>query len=421
MSIVVLVILLLITNMSTRNILTGFVSSRLELDAQRVLDSLVLTPNTFEIRRTQLNPVYSIAYSGHYYSVQLNTKQLHSQSLKGAGLPIIKSTRATITHDVQGPKNQRLIIWSKAYQKDGQVIAISIAENMSQLIKERKRFSLLFLGVGIIGFFLMLFILRLIIRWLFKHLDRSHQEIRQIASGDLQQLSEDVPAEIYPLVTEFNRSLSMMQQRMDRSRNSLGNLAHALKTPLSVLIQELESDEINPEKAKSQTQRICQLTERELKRARMAGVGNTAQRFDPREELPTLINVLKQAHQKEQLLINLTIAEEISVFGDREDMLELLGNLLDNAYKWANNQVDISLSSENNMIKIIIEDDGTGIDPAELKRLTQRGTRIDESIEGHGLGLAISKDIVKLYGGTLHFEQAKTLSGLSVCLSLPSR
>jgi signal transduction histidine kinase len=419
-SIVVLLILLIITNLSTRSILTDFVSSRLELDSKRILDSLIIQPNTFKVRWRQLNPIYNVPNSGHYYIVQHNDEQLFSPSLKDARIPIINSAEPTIIHDVQGPEEQHLIIWSKTYQKNSQTIVISVAENMNQLMQERKRFTLLFLAVGIIGFILMLFILRLVIRRLFKHLDRSRQEIRQISAGELQQLSEDVPEEIYPLVTEFNRSLSMMQQRMERSRNSLGNLAHALKTPLSLLMQQLENENIEPQKAKKQAERIRQLTERELKRARMAGLGNTTQRFDPREELPTLINVLKQAHQKEQLLINLTIAEEISVFGDREDMLELLGNLLDNAYKWANNQVDILLSSENNMIKIIIEDDGTGIDPAELKSLTQRGTRIDESIEGHGLGLAISKDIVKLYGGTLHFEQAKTLSGLSVCLSLPN-
>ena len=420
-SIVVLLILLLITNLSTRSILTDFVSSRLELDAKRILDSLVVEADTFKVRWRQLNPVYNTPNSGHYYMVQHNDKKLFSPSLKETPVPIIKSAEPTVLHDVSGPAEQHLIIWSKTFKKNNQMIIISVAENMNQLMQERKRFTLLFLAVGIIGFILMLFTLRLIIRRLFKHLDNSRQEIRQIAAGERQQLSEDVPTEIYPLVTEFNHSLSIMQQRMERSRNSLGNLAHALKTPLSLLMQQLENENIDPQKAKNQAERIRQLTERELKRARMAGLGNTTQRFDPRNELPTLITVLKQAHQKEQLHINLSIGKDITVFGDREDMLELFGNLLDNACKWANQQVDISLLSENNVIKVMIEDDGTGIDPTKLESLTQRGTRIDESTEGHGLGLAISKDIVKLYGGSLHFKQAKTLSGLLVCVSLPSR
>ncbi len=418
-SILVLLILLLITNLSTRSILTDFVSSRLALDAQRILDSLIIKKDVLAIREGQLNPVYNTPNSGHYYRVQGTDKQLLSTSLNNTTLPIIDTLEPTIIHDIPGPENQHLILWSKAYKKNGQTIVVSVAENMSQLMLERKRFTLLFLVVGIIGVILMLLILKLIVRRLFKHLDKSRQEIRQIASGERQLLSENVPTEIYPLVTEFNHSLSMMQQRMERSRNALGNLAHALKTPLSLLLQQLENEKINPENAKNQAERIRQLTERELKRARMAGMGNTTQRFDPREELPILIKVLKQAHQKEALQINLSITEDISIFGDREDMLELFGNLLDNACKWANSQIDISFSSENNSINVSIEDDGKGSAPSKLNSLTQRGTRIDESIEGHGLGLAICKDIVKLYEGTLHFEQAKKLSGLLVCLSLP--
>ncbi len=423
----ILLSLVLIANFSTKSLLEEFVTSRLELDAERLLNTLDINNKYPKVRYGRINPVYTSPNSGHYYAIKLSQSSdvLFSPSLNGKKLIIpddseLKHNAPTIVHDALGPEGQHLIIWTKAYNKNGQGVVISIAEDMSLLMKNRQHFSLLFIFMGVIGFLLMLVLQHFVIRRLFKHLDNSRQEIKQIESGERQQLSEDVPAEIYPLVKEFNHSLSLMQQRMERSRNSLGNLAHALKTPLSLLMQQLDS-EIDLPQAKRQAERIRQLTERELKRARMAGLGNTTQRFDPREELPTLIDVLKQAHQKTELEVTLNIADSIGVFGDREDMLELLGNLMDNAYKWAESQVSISLRNDktNKNIIIKIEDDGAGQKAKELEKLTQRGVRLDETIEGHGLGLAICKDIVKLYAGTIQFDRSEKLGGFLVEITLP--
>jgi signal transduction histidine kinase len=437
LAIVLLLILLglmMVANLSTRSLLQEFVTSRLELDAERLLDTLDTSAKYPKVKWGRLNPIYSNANSGHYYAIKLNgitnrkSNILFSPSLQGEKLPIpidseLKHNKPTIVHDVSGPQGQHLIIWTKAYNKDGRGIIISIAADMSLLMKNRQHFTLLFIAIGVIGFFLILALQRFVIHRLFKHLDKSRQEIPQIESGDLQQLSEDVPTEIYPLVKEFNHSLSLMQQRMERSRNSLGNLAHALKTPLSLLVQQLDRGESEEDitQAKRQAERIRQLTDRELKRARLAGLGNTTQRFDPSEELPTLIEVLKQAHQKADLKVSIDIEETIKLFGDREDMLELMGNLMDNAYKWAKSQISLSfvIDQKQKNINIIIEDDGAGKTTQELEHLAQRGVRLDESVEGHGLGLAICNDIIKLYAGSIHFSQSKELGGFQVEVNLP--
>ncbi len=432
LAIVLLLILLglvIVANLSTRSLLEEFVTSRLELDAKRLLDTLDTSIQSIKVRKGKINPVYNTPYSGHYYVIKLNggLNVLLSPSLQNEKplTPLdseLEHNKPTVEHDVPGPKGQHLIIWTKAYNKNGQGITISIAEDMSLLMKNRQYFSLLFISIGVIGFFLMLALQRFVIRRLFKHLDKSRQEIQQIESGKRQQLSEDVPTEIYPLVKEFNYSLSLMQQRMERSRNSLGNLAHALKTPLSLLMQQLDSNgEKNLELAKHQAERICQLTNRELKRARLAGLGNTTERFDPREELSTLIEVLKQAHQRSDLEVSLDIDEAIKLFGDREDMLELMGNLMDNAYKWAKSQVKLSVNIDKKQkeINITVEDDGAGKSIQELEQLAQRGVRLDESVEGHGLGLAICNDIVKLYGGSIYFNQSEKLGGFKVKVNLP--
>ena len=215
-----------------------------------------------------------------------------------------------------------------------------------------------------------------------------------------------------------------MAQRLERSRNALGNLAHALKGPLNLLVHYFDCDEdpANPtqkKQAKTQVERIRQLMERELKHARLVGRGSHAHLFNPHTELPDLVRVLLQVHRGKSLEINTHADKGAPAFGDREDMLELLGNLLDNACKWATSNVSCSLSGEER-IRILVEDDGDGLSDTDIERLTQRGTRLDETIEGHGLGLAISKDIVKLYNGRIHFGRSTELGGLQVQIILPN-
>jgi signal transduction histidine kinase len=432
--IIILFGLLIIANVSTRNLLQNFVSSRLEHDAKHLLETLKIDSNPARIRWRRINPIYNKPNSGHYYVISIKDGQgketlLRSPSLQQRNLPTITQKQLfEIIHDVSGPQNQRLIVWSKQYDKKGQQVTISVAEDMRVLMEKRHHFRLLFLVLAGVGFLLILVLQRFVIHRLFKHLDQTRQEIKKIESGNCQQLSEQVPTEIYPLVKEFNHSLSLMQQRLERSRNALGNLAHALKTPLSILMQQLDNKDttLNKvhqqrlEQAKKQAERIHQLMERELKRARMAGLGNTVQRFNPHEDLVILTKVLKRSHSKQGLQITLLIAPEVTHFGDREDMLELLGNLLDNACKWASSHVICTLSGEKS-IKIMIEDDGLGRSDKEIINLTQRGVRVDESIQGHGLGLAICKDIVKLYGGSIHFGKSKVLGGFLVDVLLPNK
>ncbi len=283
-----------------------------------------------------------------------------------------------------------------------------------------RRFKWLFPLLAAVGIALILVIQGIVIRRTFRRLDHIRAELQQLEAGNINKLNEVVPVEIYPIIKEFNHLLSLMQERLERSRNALGNLAHALKTPLNLLTQHLDADisATGHQQAQLQAERIRQLTERELKRARMAGLGNTTQRFDPRVELPVLVDVLAQVHHKSARCITLDIAPTITRFGDREDMLELLGNLLDNACKWAQEQVRCQISSVAGRVQISVEDDGRGRTEVELQYMTARGVRLDESVEGHGLGLSICKDITKLYGGSLVFERSTRLGGVRVTVTL---
>ena len=134
--------------------------------------------------------------------------------------------------------------------------------------------------------------------------------------------------------------------------------------------------------------------------------------------MPDLIGVLKQSHRGKNLKILCSGAENVNGFGDREDMLELIGNVLDNACKWAKSEVHCGFADAQSY-QVTIEDDGKGLSDAQLDTLAQRGVRLDESVEGSGLGLAIARDIVSLYGGALRFDISKALGGLRVRIILP--
>lgn len=282
-----------------------------------------------------------------------------------------------------------------------------------------QRFKWLFPVLASLGVGVILLAQRHALRRAFRELDHLRTQLQEVGDGSRQRLQENVPSEILPLVQGFNRQLSQLQERLERSRHALGNLAHALKNPLNLLVQQLAQQPASPpfQLAQQQAERIRQLMERELKRARLAGQGNTTQRFDPHTELPVLVNVLQQIHAAHACRIDLAMPTSLRPFADREDMLELCGNLLDNACKWAKTQVRCSLHQQGKTLSIIVDDDGAGLPPEAREQLAQRGVRLDEAVAGHGLGLAICQDIVKLYGGSLAFADSP-LGGLRVTASL---
>jgi signal transduction histidine kinase len=413
-------------NQSIRALTEDFVISRLEHDAESLLMALAMESGELQIRKQRITQIYHQPLSGHYYMIRLdNGKAITSRSLWDQSLPIrpLMLGETSESH-VIGPAGQQLLVWAKGFEKLGQQITVAVAEDLSSIQQARDRFMRYFALLALGGLILLIFLQTGLIRRSFRRLETVREDIRHLEQGKKNKLSEDVPMEILPLVQEFNHLLGLLSQRLDRSRNALGNLAHALKGPLNLLLQYFDrptdNDLLHRQQARNQVERVRQLMERELKRARLAGSGIQRQHFDPHRELPDLIAVLKQVYRAPQLQIQYAIDPAVSTFGDREDMLELFGNLLDNACKWAKQKVTCQISG-NARVEILVQDDGKGLSVQELDKLTQRGTRLDETVQGHGLGLAISKDIVKLYGGRLEFGRAAELGGLRVKVSLPQQ
>ena len=403
-----------------------FVASRLEHDAEALLGALKISPQQLKVRPARVNQIYQQPFSGHYYVVSLQDgRQAISRSLWDYHLetPRLSPGERKRLH-LDGPDDQRLLVWIGGYRKKNLDLTLTVAEDITHIGAMRDRFQINFALLSLTGLGFLLLLQRWVVRKSFFKLESLRGEIHRFAKEGGQQLNEDVPQEIRPLVQEFNRLLQLLTLRNERSRNALGNLAHALKGPLNLLGRYFDqppprSDSQAEETAKTQAERIRLLIERELKRARMAGMGTPSQRFDPRQDLDDLIAVVGQVHQARQVTVETRVDPGLSLFGDREDMFELIGNLLDNAYKWGRQTVRVSLSGETDL-EISVEDDGEGLTDGDLERLTQRGSRLDESVEGHGLGLSIALDIAKLYGGAIQFDRSPNLGGLRVRVRLRS-
>jgi len=205
---------------------------------------------------------------------------------------------------------------------------------------------------------------------------------------------------------------------LQRSRHAVADLAHTLKTPLTVLQQLNREPSIQeqPELSRSMLLQITnmqRMIDRVLKRARLAGTGSTKLKFNITQELPQLIKALQRMYRDKHLSIEYYAPPSGTLPIDREDMLELVGNLLDNACKWANSTIRLTLTI-NYVVSVMIEDDGPGVSEKNLITLAERGTRLDEEVSGTGLGLAIARLITEQHSGHLHLRRSTNLGGLCV-------
>jgi signal transduction histidine kinase len=415
--------LLWLGSLAVREVTEGYVLTRLQHDSEALLGHLAVDPQgRLQLANGGLSPVYQQPLSGHYYVIADADTQLTSRSLWDEQLPI-GALPAGQSHTLRlhGPGDQQLLVLSSGYLKQGRPLTLLVAEDTAPLQGRIARYRLLLGGLFVVLAGALLLAVRLLLRRGFQPLHRAQAELRQVADGRQPQLDETVPDEIRPLVHELNHLLRLLAQRLERSRNALGNLAHSLKTPLSLLTQDLDQPEVDEHRRQAalvQLGRIRDLVDRELRRARIAGSGTAGQRFDARAELPALREVLLRVYTDRRLTIDWDTLPDDPLPADREDVLELLGNLLDNACKWADGRVRLAISRDDRLTRICVEDDGPGVGEDQLAGLTGRGKRLDEAREGHGLGLAIARDIIELYGGELQLDRSPDLGGLRVQASL---
>ncbi|HWU82882.1 MAG TPA: sensor histidine kinase [Methylophilaceae bacterium] len=372
----------------------------------------------------RMGAIYQRPFSGHYYLLSTSREQVLSRSLWDTDLavPRLPAGQRAILR-VTGPEHQTLMVAAQGFLKDGHPLTIAIATDLSEHEASLKRFQWQYAGISALGFILLVLLQRHILRRALRPLQALRAQMARLEQGETTQLDFDGPQEIRPLVMEFNRLLAGMERRAIRARTAVGNLAHALKTRLALLNQAATRDELDalPQlraEILDATEAMHGTVEYELKRARLIGNLRPGRQLALSADIARLAETLRAIYMQRNISLIWEVAPQTALHGDQEDMLELLGNLLDNACKWCRQQVVLTVTGRDTVI-FVIEDDGPGCSPEAMGKLTQRGFRADESLPGSGLGLAIVHDIVDAYGGTLHFGRSAALGGLRVEIRLP--
>jgi signal transduction histidine kinase len=373
-----------------------------------------------------VEPVYQQPRSGSYFEVLIDGQSfVRSLSLDGMALARPDLAGATIVDfRALGPAQQQLVVLALTRPVQGHAISVFVAEETSTTNSEIRRLSGWALLVLVLLLPAALWLQALAVRRALQPLQALREELREVAAEQHTQITGEVPLEIKPLVDEINRLLVLLQMRMHHSRTALGNLAHALKTPLAVLVRAAEQPEVPEHIARQldeQASAIRMRLERELRRARLAGPAapGAGAHFNPATELPGLVQVLRSIHRNKPIKLDVDACDKLLPL-DREDMLELVGNLADNACKWARARVRIDAQvTPEGAFELCVADDGPGCNESEAQAIVGRGTRLDESVAGHGLGLAIVRDIVNLYGGRLRIAADEAYGGMGVRVTLP--
>jgi signal transduction histidine kinase len=245
-----------------------------------------------------------------------------------------------------------------------------------------------------------------------------------VRDGRQQTVTGSYPSEVQPLVDDLNSLLEQRDRAVRRAQAKAGDLAHGLKTPLAILTQEAERAKrqghaelavtIGP-----QIERMRRQIEYHLAQTRAAGSGVTpGVRASVRDSAEALSRTLQRLYADRALSIRIEASDEHFIRVQREDLDEMLGNLLDNACKWTKSRVTLSSHAGNGEVLIVVEDDGSGITPSLRETVLLRGVRADETAPGSGLGLAIVRELVELYGGAISLEES-AMGGLKVTLRLP--
>jgi len=395
----------------------------LQTQAESLLAALVKGPQGIELNSRHHDAVFLKAFSGHYFIVEFNQQRWRSRSLWDFELP--KVERLGFSEQLRpGPEEQQLLIYQGQYRRYKTDIKVTVAHDYSPVLQSFRQAQIIGGGLGLLALLLTLLLQWRLVRRALRPLEQTRVQIEQLQLGQRSFLEQDTPIELQPLVQQVNRLLVHTEDTLKRSRKGLGNLGHALKTPLAVLMSVLRREELQrqPELSavlKEQLEYIDQRISRELTRARLSGEALPGAYFNCAEELPGLFQLMNRVHG-DVLTLHWHATAELRLPYERDDILEMLGNLLDNACKWADSRVELSIESDGESYCVRVDDDGPGIEESQREQVQQRGSRLDEHSAGHGLGLGIVRDIVETLHGTLQLLNSP-LGGLRVEIRLQLR
>jgi signal transduction histidine kinase len=383
-------------------------------------------------------PLFELPLSGWYWQVtRLDTKasEVHSsRSLWDSNLPRLPPARSTGESEsrqgyARGPEDQdlRLVERNIDLGADGRFL-VAVAGDASEIDEETHSFNrtivITFTGLTMA----LLLTTALQVRFGLAPLTRISESLAAIRSGRAERLQGEFPVEIAPLARETNALIEANREIVDRARTHVGNLAHALKTPLSVIVNEAATrgSDAFAHKVLEQADIMRDQVARQLERARL--VARTTH-IGTLVEVPPIVTALartmEKLHRDREIAIDVDVPEHARFHGEQQDLEEMVGNLVDNGCKWARSRVAIEVvadesatSGDKGKVRIIVDDDGPGLSPAQRVQVALRGRRLDETKPGSGLGLSIVVELAGLYGGVLTLGTAP-IGGLRAELALP--
>ncbi len=384
-------------------------------------------------------PLFELPLSGWYWRMErvdgVKLEVRASRSLWDASLPKLEERGIELNQSgvriayVDGPEDQHLRLVERPVDlgADGKYLA-TVAGDASEIFEETRTFDYYLAGTFAALTIGLLLTTIFQVRYGLAPLKRISRSLSDIRSGNAERLEGEFPREIAPLAVETNALLDANRAIVERSRTHVGNLAHAIKTPLSVIVNEAAAHGTDPfalkvlEQADIMRDQVAHHLERARIAARLTTIGTVT---EVAPVIEALQRTMEKIHRDRDLIIDVETHGEAKFRGERQDLEEMAGNLVDNACKWAEQRILIEVLVEaaaagelGPTIRIIVDDDGKGLTHAERAQMARRGQRLDESKPGSGLGLAIVADLATLYGGNLRLGSAP-IGGLRAELILP--
>jgi two-component system sensor histidine kinase PhoQ len=380
-----------------------------------------------------MDPRLARPRSGLFAQIRSMKLQWRSPSTAGSSIdfgPLLAPGARSFSYTEFG--DEQLAVESRGLQfeddpSNARSFTFSVAVSLTPYEEQLWRFRSQMIGwlVGLMA--LLLVTLAALLRWVLTPVRRLEREIHEVEEGRAETLSGGYPRELTGVATNLNTLLIGERKRVARYRDTLGNLAHGLKTPLAVMRSTLSNEAVAPAGTLStEIDRMSDIIAHQLKRAAASGGALLGQApVDVNQLAVDLRAALLKVYGGKDLSLELAIQPESQFVGDRGDFTELLGNLVDNACKWCRSRVRVTVTIDEHAggrerLNLVVEDDGPGISEEDRARVLQRGVRTDESVPGHGLGLAMVHDTIDLYGGSLNID-ASPLGGARFSLRLPGR
>ena len=382
------------------------------------------------IRQPLSDRRFFVPRSGYYWQIDLpDGGGLRSRSLENTSLPAdLRFDSAPPEHNSVhiGPTGEALMLERiLPAQVDRPALRVTVATDRAQVeavladLRHTFAFSLAFIAAGLIGAAIAQVTIGLL------PLNRVRDALAAIRRGAQSRLPEDLPSEVAPLASSVNALLGANEEVVRRARIQAGNLAHALKTPIAVMMREanrLQAAGLDGNLLLEQCRKMRRQIDYELAKARAAASrGSLGLAAPVAPAIGAVISALERLYQDKGVRFDVDIEDPAAIVTcDREDLEEILGNLVDNAAKWSNGHVLVAASPAGaGRIRITIEDDGPGMPVIDRERVFRAGERLDEQVPGTGLGLAIVRDIAELYGGAAWIEDGD-LGGVRACVELPT-